>query len=69
VNRQQVAKILHTKKEAKQRNHTRKSVEEYRTDRSEEKKVHKQKKTIFIERGLEELERLRSNSENKSFYQ
>jgi len=51
-----------------QRNHKRKSVEEYRTARSEEKRVHKQKKT-FIERGLKELERLRSNNESKSFYQ
>jgi hypothetical protein len=47
-------------------NHTRKSVEEYRNARSEER-VHKQK--IFIERGLEELERLRSNNESKSFHQ
>jgi len=51
-----------------QRNHTRKTVEEYRTARSEEKRVHKQKK-IFTERGLEELERLRSNNESKSSYQ
>ena len=48
-------------------NHTRKSVEEYRNTRSEEW-VHKQKK-IFIERGLEELERLRSNNESKPFHQ
>jgi len=41
-------------------------VEEYRTARSEEKRVHKQKKKIFIERGVEEFERLRSNNENKS---
>jgi 2'-5' RNA ligase len=44
-------------------------VEEYRTARSEEKRVHKQKKKIFIGRVLEELERLRSNNESKSFYQ
>ena len=44
-------------------------MEEYRTARSEEKRVHKQKKKIFIERGLEELERLRSNNKSKSFYQ
>jgi len=50
-------------------NHTRKAVEEYRTDRSAEKRVHKQKKKIFIQRGLEDLERLRSNNESKSFYQ
>ena len=31
-----------------------------------EKRVHKQKKKIFIERGVEEFERLRSNNENKS---
>jgi len=49
-----------------QRNHTRKAVEENRTARSEEKGVHKQK--IFTERGLEQLERLRSNNESKSFY-
>jgi len=52
-----------------QRNHTRKAMEEHRTARSEEKRVHKQKSKIFIEHGLEELERLRSNNENKSFYQ
>jgi hypothetical protein len=51
------------------RNHTRKAVEEYRTARREEKGVHKQKKKIFIERGLEELEHLISNNESKSFYQ
>jgi hypothetical protein len=43
-------------------------VEEYRTARNEEKRVHKQKKKIFIERGLEELERLRNNNESISFY-
>jgi len=52
-----------------QRNHTRKVVEEYRTARSEEKRVRKQKKKTFIERGLVELECLRSNNESKSFYQ
>ena len=56
-------------KRIQQRNRTRKAVEEYRTARSEEKRVHKQKKKIFIERGLEELERLRSNNKSKSFYQ
>jgi hypothetical protein len=50
-----------------QRNHTRKAVEEYRTARSEEKRLHKQKKKIFIERELEELECLRSINESKSF--
>ena len=48
---------------------TWKAVEVYRTARSEEKRVHKQKKNIIIERGLEELECLRSNNESKSFYQ
>jgi len=43
-------------------------VEEHRSIRREEKIVHKQKKKIYIERGLEELERLRSNNESKSFY-
>jgi hypothetical protein len=52
-----------------QRNHTWKAVEEYRTARREEKRVHKQKKKIFIEHGLEEFKRLRSNNERKSFYQ
>jgi len=52
-----------------QRNHTQKAVEEYRTARREEKRVHKQKKKIFIECGLEELKCLRSNNESKSFYQ
>jgi len=56
-------------KSMQQRNHTWKAVEEYRTARSEEKRVHKQKKKIFIEHGLEELEHLRSNNESKSFYQ
>ena len=51
-----------------QRNHTRKAVEEYRTARREEKRVHKQKKKIFIKCGLEELECLRSNNESKSLY-
>ena len=52
-----------------QRNHTRKVMEEYRAARREEKRVHKQRKKIFFERRLEELERLRSNNESKSFYQ
>ena len=56
-------------KRMQQRNHTQKAVEEYRTARSKEKRVHKQKKKIFIDCGLEELEHLRSNNENKSFYQ
>jgi len=51
-----------------QKNHTRKAVEEYRTARSEEKRIHKQKKKIFTEHELEELERLKSNNESKSFY-
>jgi hypothetical protein len=42
-------------------------VEEYRTARKEEKRVHKQKK-IHTEHELEELERLRSSNESKSFY-
>jgi len=53
-----------TYKRMQQRN-TQKALEEYRTARSEEKRVHKQKKKIFIERGLEELECLRGNSESK----
>jgi hypothetical protein len=55
-------------KRMQQRNHTWKAVEEYRTARKEEKQVHKQKKKIFTEHELEELERLRSNNESKSFY-
>jgi hypothetical protein len=55
-------------KRMQQRNHTQKAVEEYKTARKEEKRVHKQKKKIFIERRLEELERLKSNNESKSFY-
>ena len=31
--------------------------------------IPQRKKKIFIERGLEELERLRGNNESKSFYQ
>ena len=56
-------------KRMQQRNHTRKAVEEYRTARKEEKRVHKRKKKIFIEHELKELERLRSDNESKSFYQ
>jgi hypothetical protein len=56
-------------KRMQQRNRTWKAVEEYRTARKEEKRVHKQKKKIFTEHKLEELERLRSNNESKSFYQ
>jgi hypothetical protein len=51
-----------------QRNHTWKAVEEYRTAKKEEKRVHKQKKKIFTEHEHEELERLRSNDESKFFY-
>jgi hypothetical protein len=43
-------------------------VEDYRTARREEKRVCKQKKKIFIERGIEELELLTSNNESESFY-
>ena len=45
-----------------------KAVEEYRTARKEEKRVHKRKKKIFIEQELKELECLRNNNESKSFY-
>ena len=55
-------------KRMQQRNHTRKAVEECRTVRREEKRIHKQKKKIFIEHGLEKLECVRSNNESKSFY-
>jgi hypothetical protein len=47
---------------------TLKAVEEYRTARIDEKRVHKRKKKIFIEQELKELEHLRSNNESKSFY-
>jgi len=56
-------------KRMQQRNHTRKAVEEYRTARKEEKRVHKRKKKIFIEQERKELECLRNNNESKSFYQ
>ena len=56
-------------KRMQQRNHTQKAVEEYRTARSEEERVNKQKKKIFIEHGLAELEHLRSNNESESLYQ
>jgi aldehyde:ferredoxin oxidoreductase len=39
-------------KRMQQRNHTWKAVEEYRTARKEEKRVHKQKKKIFTEHAL-----------------
>jgi hypothetical protein len=55
-------------KRMQHRKHTWKAVEEYRTARKEEKRVHKQKKKIFTEHELEELEHLRSNNESKSFY-
>jgi hypothetical protein len=55
-------------KRMQQRNNTQKAVEEYTNARREEKRVHKQKKKIFIECGLEELECLRSNNKSKSFY-
>jgi hypothetical protein len=55
-------------KRMQQRNLTRKAVEEYRTARKEEKRVHTQKKKIFIEHELEELEHLRSNNESISFH-
>ena len=52
-----------------QKNHTRKAVEEHRTARKEEKRVHNRKKKVFIEQELKELECLRNNNESKSFYQ
>jgi hypothetical protein len=36
-------------KRMQQRNHTQKAVEEYKTARKEEKRIHKRKKKIFIE--------------------
>jgi hypothetical protein len=56
-------------KRMQQRNHTRKAVEEYKTGRKEEKRIHKGKKKILIEHELKELEHLRSNNKSKSFYQ
>jgi hypothetical protein len=56
-------------KRMQQRNHTRKTVEEYTAARKEEKRVHKRKKKMFIEHELKELEHLRSSNESKSFYQ
>jgi hypothetical protein len=56
-------------KRMQQRNHTQKAVEEYKNEKKKKKRAHKQKKKIFIERRLEELERLKSNNESKSFYQ
>jgi hypothetical protein len=50
------------------RNHTRRAVEEYRTVIKEENRVHKWKKKLFIELKRKELDRLRSNNENKLFY-
>ena len=51
-----------------QRNHTWYAVEEYRTARKEEKRIHQQKRKIFIEHELKELEHLRNNNESKAFY-
>jgi len=42
-------------KRMQQRKDTWKAVEEYRTARSEKKRVHNQKKKTFAERGLEDL--------------
>ena len=55
-------------KRMQQGNHTRKAVEEQRTARKEENRVHNQKEKIFTEHELEELECLRSSNESKSFY-
>jgi hypothetical protein len=43
-------------------------VEEYRSARKEEKRIHKRKKKILIEHELKELEQFRNNNENKSLY-
>ena len=51
-----------------QRNHTRKQWRNIELPEEKKKRVYKQKKKIFIERELEELELLRSNNENESFY-
>jgi hypothetical protein len=40
-------------------------VEEYRTARKEENRVHKRKKKILIELELKDLERFRSINESK----
>jgi phage host-nuclease inhibitor protein Gam len=50
-----------------QRNHTRKSVEDYQTARREEKRLHKKKKRDF-EKGLIELQYLRNLNEMRAFY-
>jgi len=68
VNRQQSAKIMHTKGCNKEIT-LGKQWRNIELPEVKKKRVHKQKKKIFIERGLEELECLRSNNESKSFYQ
>ena len=67
ANRQQLAKTQHTKGRNKEII-LGKQWRNIELPEKKEKRVHKQKKEIFIERGLEELEHLRSNNESRSFY-
>jgi sorting nexin-29 len=50
------------------RRFTRKSIDEYRNARREEKKVHKRKKKAYRENQLDEVESLRTSNESRAFY-
>ena len=47
---------------------TRRSVDEYKSARKEEKKIHKRKKKMYKENQLKEVELLRSNHESIAFF-
>ncbi|XP_071033141.1 uncharacterized protein [Parasteatoda tepidariorum] len=50
------------------RKFTRGSIDEYRSARREEKKVHKGKKKAYRENQFKEVESLRTNHESRAFY-
>ena len=47
---------------------TRSAVEQYRSQRREEKRIHKRKKREFQDRTLSELERLRNMNDSRKYY-
>jgi len=68
VNRQQLAKTKHTTGCNKEIIFG-KQWRNIELPEEKKKRAYTQKEKIFTERGLEELERLKSNNESKSFYQ
>ena len=50
------------------RKHSRRSVEEYKAARKEEKRVHRKKKRIFHEDLLRDVEHLKGSNESRAFY-